>query len=166
MKKLTKQQEEELRKLLDKLGGLDPASEDAAKVKEELDEITNKVAEVSNKVYQAEEKVKKPKEAKVINKSKRQKQVKSQVIQAVDVKTKEAKAGIRDLDEEELLDTDTFIELTKSLVELNQQCADYTLVLLENSNDMQVGRIKKCIENNIENKRQLKQILKECIDAL
>lgn len=169
MKKLTKQQEEELKKLLDKLGGLDPVSEDAAKVKEELNEITNKVAEVSNKIYQKEksEIIETPKVSKKIrNKAKRQSNVKDQVISSLKEQIKEDKKEIDNLDEEELLDKDTFIGLTKSLIELNQRCADYTLILLENSNDMQVGRIKKCIENNTENKRQLKQILKECIDAL
>ena len=76
------------------------------------------------------------------------------------------KSDIRNLDEEELLDLETFIELLKGVITLNQQCIDYTLILLENANDIQASRIKKCVDCNTENKRNLKQILKECIDIL
>ena len=58
------------------------------------------------------------------------------------------------------------MDLLKAVIVLNQQCIDYTLILLENANDIQAGRIKKCIDANTENKRNLKMILKECIDTL
>lgn len=152
MKKLSNEDKKNLLKMLDKLNRLE--GKDSSELREDLEEITNEFADIANKkpyTKQVQE---------VIEKQEPIKEKTEKILNNIKIKNEEFEEN------EQILDDELFLDVVRNAIESSQRSAEMFLTLLENANDKQVKSVKKCYDNEIENKRLLKNIYKDLIDMM
>lgn len=181
MKKLTSEQRKQLENTLMKLEKLD-SNNNYNEIFEELSSATNEFAGISNNLMKVDD----SSDNLVSNNEKiSKKDAKNKINELDNIKNKlnVAKTNINfdeikknrqnrsekienDIENLVIIDNDMIFDLLKSIIEKNQQCIDECLVVLENSSDKYAKQIKKCLDNNIDSKRILKNVYKALIDEL